>query len=89
MDYDEDDDDFIEYEEEDEDEDPGRIVHRFELSMEFNDDGSLEITLGGVRREHMRYMFSTTIADIITTTMMDLETRTLHGDFDDEVDEDG
>ena len=84
---DDDEDDFIE--ETDEDEEAGRIIHRFELSMEFNDDGSLEITLGGVRREHMRYMFSTTIADIITTTLMDLETRTLHGDFDDEVDDDG
>lgn len=86
MDYDEDDEDLIEYEEEDE---TDRAEFRFELSIEFNDDGSLDITLGGVVREHMKYMFSTTIADIITTTLMDLETRTLHGDFDDEVDEDG
>lgn len=68
--------------------DDGDSQFRFELSIEFNGDGSLDITLGGVVRDHIGCMFSTSIADVITTTLMDLETRVLHGEFDDE-DDDG
>lgn len=61
--------------------------YQFGLTLEVGDDGyTLDITLTDVPRHHVPYMFSPTIADVITTTLMDM--AMIEYDEDDEDDED-
>ena len=55
----------------------------FDLFIDINGDGTLDVMLGGLDRESIKYMFSTGIADIVTTSLMEQETRIINGDFDD------
>lgn len=55
------------------DDDDGKITYVFGLTLELGDsDDTLSIVLSEVSRKHIPYMFSTTIADVITTTLMDM-----------------
>lgn len=58
--------------------------YRFGLTLELSDNGTMDITLTDVPRHHVPYMFSPTIADVITTTLMDMAMI----DYDEEDDDD-
>ena len=62
--------------------------YRFGLTLEVGDSDTLDITLSDVPRRHVPYMFSPTIADVITTTLMDMAMAEYEDDEDDEDDED-
>lgn len=61
--------------------------YHFGLTLEVNDTGNtLDISLTDVPRHHVPYMFSPTIADVITTTLMDM--AMIEEDYEDDHDED-
>ena len=65
-------------------EDLSATPYQFGLTLEIGDGDTLDITLSDVPRKHIPYMFSTTIADVITTTLMDMSML----DYEDDEDED-
>lgn len=70
-----------------EDEDD-EAVSSFILSMEIGDDGeTMSVLLEDVPIEHVSQMFCTTIADVITTSLMDLSMSDDDYDDDDEDEE--
>lgn len=63
--------------------------YQFGLTLEVGDDGhTLDITLSDVPRHHIPYMFSPTISDVITTTLMDMAMIEYEPDDDEDEDED-
>ena len=59
--------------------------YQFGLTLELNDDdNTLDITLTDVPRHHVPYMFSPNIADVITTTLMDMAMIDYDDDDEDE-----
>jgi hypothetical protein len=70
------------------DDDDSKISYVFGLTLELdNGDDTLSIVLSEVPRKHIPYMFSTAIADVITTTLMDMHMVEAVVDDDDEDDE--
>jgi hypothetical protein len=62
-----------------------KISYVFGLTLEVDGEDTLNIVLSKVPRKHIPYMFSTTIADVITTSLMDLHmTETYDEDDEDE-----
>lgn len=67
--------------------DDDHLRYRFGLTLEIDGDAdTLDIVLTDVPRKHIPLMFSTTIADVITTTLMDM--AMMPDDEDDEPDDD-
>jgi len=67
--------------------DKRRASYQFGLTLRLHEaSDTLDITLSDVPRHHVSYMFTTTISDIITTTLMEPEDYAV--DDDDEDDED-
>ena len=70
------------------DDDDRKISYIFGLTLELGgDDDTLKIVLSKVPRKHIPYMFSTTIADVITTTLMDMHMVEAVDDDEDEDEE--
>lgn len=67
--------------------DDGMISHVFGLSLELRGDDHLNITLSEVPRKHIPHMFSTSIADVITTSLMDMDMMDMESDDDDDEDD--
>jgi len=63
-----------------------KISYVFGLTLEVDGEDTLSIVMSKVPRKHIPYMFSTTIADVITTSLMDLHMVEPYED-DDEDDE--
>lgn len=61
--------------------------YRFGLTLELSENGTMDITLTDVPRQHVPYMFSPTIADVITTTLMDMAMIDYDEDDDEEDEE--
>lgn len=68
--------------------DDRRVSYKFGLTLEITgeDHQNLDISFTDVPRRHISYMFAPTIADVITTTLMDM--AMIDYDEDDEDDED-
>ena len=79
-----DDDDLDEYE----DENYETIHYQFALTLEVEDEDTITIVLSEVPRTHVPYMFSTAIADVITTTLMDMHMVALEEGTDDDEEDD-
>lgn len=90
MDDDEDDFDDDEFDDgEFDDDEPHEVIHyQFALTLEIEDEDTITIVLSDVPRTHVPYMFSTAIADVITTTLMDMHMVALEQGTDDEEEED-
>jgi hypothetical protein len=60
------------------------INYVFGLTLELKGEDYLNIVFSEVPRKHVPYMFSTTIADVITTSLMDMHMTEADDDEDDE-----
>jgi hypothetical protein len=66
------------------DDDDRKVSYVFGLSLEVDGEDTLSIVLSEVPRKHIPYMFSTTIADVITTSLMDLHMTEVYDDDEDD-----
>lgn len=84
------DDEFEDYEDdEDDDVESYETIHyQFALTLEVEDEDTITIVLSEVPRTHVPYMFSTAIADVITTTLMDMHMVALEQGVDNDEEED-
>lgn len=69
------------------DSDDRTASYQFGLTLELSEDGTMDITLTNVPRHHVPYMFAPTIADVITTTLMDMAMIDYEDDEDEEEEE--
>ncbi len=65
----------------DDDEDEVVDEFKFQMALEVNHkDNTLDIEFLGIPREHVQHMFSTAVADVVTTSLMELELKQLEED---------